>query len=342
MHGSLRTSPEVSWQQRLAMKTVAGTSFGRLPLLSCHRRSLVALLLAWTVVACDNPSPLTPSDVLSDPGLSREVLTRWSPYIGIHLTGAAQAAYLDAVSALRAAGRLKGARIEISRSLSPADPTYRAISGTGVEILGLISNEFLFSPNIEQEIDQIFAAFPEIRHFQIGNEVTTILPSSGPTITIEQYMVLFRRIYDHVQSRHPGRATLLTQSTLGSGLHGPEELESMANLGLKEVDPQHVIVAINLYSLSHTGQYSGLLGGPLRGFRLWVTESGVRNPNMHASWVREEYPRMQNLLRAERVYWYVMWGGDSGPDTDFSLIKNPRSAPDYWKSPLFKLLTGTP
>jgi hypothetical protein len=321
--------------------TVSGTAFGRLFRLPCYRRSLVALLLVWTVVACDDPSPLTPSDVLGDPTLSREVLTRWSPYIGIHLTGAAREAYVDAVLALRAAGQLKGVRVEITRSLSPADTTYRAISGTGVELLGLISNEFLFSPNIEQEIDQIFAGFPEIRHFQIGNEVTTILPSSGPTITIEEYMVLFRRIYDHVQSRHPGRATLLTQSTLGSSLHGPEELESMANLGLNELDPQHVIVAINLYDLSHAGQYSGLLGGPLRGFRLWVTESGARNPNMHAAWVREEYPRIRNLLRAERVYWYVMWGGDSGPDTDFSLIKNPRSAPNYWKSPLFKLLSGT-
>lgn len=322
------------------MIRVSGTAFGRLSRLPAYRRSLVALLLLGTVVACDNPSPLAPGDLLSNPGLANEVLSRWSPYVGIHVTGEARAAYHDAVSELLAAGRLKGARIEISRSLSSADPTYRAISGTGVEILGLISNEFLFSPHIEQEIDQIFAAFPEIRHFQIGNEVTTILPSSGPTITIEQYMVIFRRIYDHVQNRHPGRATLLTQSTLGSSLHGPEELESMVNLGLSDLDPQHVIIGINMYDLSHAGQYNGLLGGSLRGFRLWITESGIRNPDMHASWVRNEYPRMRSLLRAERVYWYVMWGGDSSPDTDFSLIRNPGNAPDYWKSPLFKLLTG--
>jgi hypothetical protein len=34
-----------------------------------------------------------------------------------------------------------------------------------------------------------------------------------------------------------------------------------------------------------------------------------------------------------------MWGGDEGPDTDFSLIKFPASHPNYWKSPLFDLLT---
>ena len=305
----------------------------------------VLVILLSAVVACGSDrtiSPISPSNVLSDPRLAGEVLAQWSPYVGIHVTGEALDAYRDAVLALKAVGRLNGVRVELGRSLSPGDPTYRAISGTGVELLGLISNEFLFSPNIKQEIDRIFGAFPEIRHFQIGNEVTTILPSTGPTITIDQYMALFRRIYDHVQSRHRGRAILLTQATLGSGLHGPTELEAMVNLGLTEFDPSHVIIAINMYDLDHAGQFLGLLGGPLRRFRLWVTETGSRDPNLHMTWVRDQYPRLRNLVRAERVYWYVMWGGDSGPDTDFSLIKNPGRFPNYWKSPLFELLMATP
>ena len=302
------------------------------------------LLLTATIGACSNDralSPIGPSDVAADPRLAGEVLAEWSPYVGIHITGEALDAYRDAVLALRAAGQLRGVRVALGPSLSPADPTYRAISDTGVEILGVVSNEFLFSPNIEQEIDRIFAAFPEIRHFQIGNEVTTILPRDGPTLTIEQYMMVFRRIYDHVQNRHRGRAVLLTQSTLGSGLHGPTELEAMVDLGLRAVDPSQVIIGINMYDLDHAGQFLGLLGGPLRQFRLWVAESGSRDPNLHMAWVRDEYPRLRNLLRAERVYWYVMWGGDAGADTDFSLIKNPGLFPDYWKSPLFQLLTGT-
>ena len=306
--------------------------------------ALVWLLLLSTGSACSSDrtlSPIAPSDVLSDPRLAGEVLSQWSPYVGIHLTGEAVDAYRDAVLALRAAGRLNGVRIELRRSLSASDPSYRAISSTGVELLGIISNEYLFSANIEQEVDRIFGAFPEIRHFQVGNEVTTILPGTGPTITIDQYMALFLRIYDHVQSRHPGRATLLTQSTLGSGLHGPRELETMVNLGLTGVDPNHVVIAINMYDLDHAGQFLGLLGGSLRRFRLWVTESGIRDPNLHMTWVRDQYPRLRNLVRAERVYWYVMWGGDSGSDTDFSLIKNPGLFPNYWKSPLFELLTAT-
>ena len=214
-------------------KNISGMAFGSVA--RVRQSIIVVWLLLSAGAACDsgrNLSPLSPSDVLSDPRLASEMLAQWSPYVGIHVTGEAQAAYRDAVSALQSAGRLRGARIEISRSLSPADPTYRTIRNTGIELLGLVSNEFLFSANIEQEIDQIFAAFPEIRHLQIGNEVTTILPASGPTITIEQYMTLFRRIYDHVQNRHPGRATLLTQSTLlpARGARSRHEVEGSSEV----------------------------------------------------------------------------------------------------------------
>ena len=205
-------------------------------------------------------------------------------------------------------------------------------------MLGLVGNEYLFEQNVEAEIDRILVAYPEIRYFQIGNETTTILPSSGPTISIEQYMQVFRRIYDHVQSRHPERAILLTQSTFGCCFYGPGELETMARLGLADMDSEKVIIAVNAYDPASADQYRGLLGGPLRKFRVWVTESGVSDPALQIAFVREKYPLLRDYLRAERVYWYTMWGGDSGSDTDFSLIKNPMNYPQYWKSPLFELL----
>ena len=303
-------------------------------------------VLFCACAACDGGqklSPIAPSEGLGfDPALAQEVGSQWSPYVGVHVTGQALEAYRDAVSTLQAAGRLRGVRVEIGRPLNPSDPIIRSISAVGVELLGLINNEYLFATDIEQEIDDIFGAFPEIRYFQVGNEVTTILPRTGPTLNIDEYMAIFQRIYDHVQNRHPGRAILLTQSLLGSGLHGPTELEAMVNLGLVRTNPNNVIIGINAYDLDNASQYLGLLGGPLRRFRVWVTESGVRDPSLHIPWVRDNYPRLRNLLRAERVYWYTMWGGDSGPDTNFSLIKNPGNYPDYWKSPLFELLTGAP
>ena len=33
-------------------------------------------------------------------------------------------------------------------------------------------------------------------------------------MSVGAFLVIFRRIYDHVQARYPGRAILLTQSTL--------------------------------------------------------------------------------------------------------------------------------
>jgi hypothetical protein len=231
--------------------------------------------------------------------------------------------------------------MEIHRN-ETVNPVIKAVGAMGLEILGLVSNDNLFEPNIEGVIDRIFGAYPEIRYFQIGNEITTILPASGPTMTIEQYAAVFRRVYDHVQSRHPGRAILLTQSALGSGLRGPTELETLTGLALAKMDPDKVIVAVNAYDPDAVSQYRGLLGGSLRAFRVWVTESGMAAPSAQAAFVRDKYPLLRLYLRAERVYWYVLWGGDSGPDVDFSLIRYPTRYPDYWKSPLFDLLARQP
>jgi hypothetical protein len=301
------------------------------------------LLVLCACTACNRDQPLSPVGPgdPADPDLARDVRLHWSPYVGIHIDGGALNAYRDAVSALRRAGQLQGVRVEITRSnQKPSDPVIKAIGALGVELLGLINNEYLFEENIEGEIDRIFAAYPEIRHFQVGNEVTTILPPTGPTLDIAGYMAIFQRVYDHVQNRYPGRAILLTQSTLGAGLYGPTELEAMVNLGLADMNPDQVIIAVNAYDPESASQYLGLLGRQLRQFRVWVTESGVSDPTLHAAFVRDKYPRLRNYLRAERVYWYTMWGGDSGSDTDFSIIKNPAGYPNYWKSPLFQLLAG--
>jgi hypothetical protein len=307
-------------------------------------RSALAALLVFTCTACGraSESPTAPGEAAQgETDLRQDVGPKWSPYVGVHATGQALQVYRDALSILQRAGRLEGARVEISKQhQNPSDPVIKAIGGLGLELLGLIGNEYLFEPDIERQIDRIFAAYPEIRYFQIGNEVTTILPPTGPTITIERYMDVFHRVYAHVQARHPGRAVLLTQATLGFGVYGPAELERMAQLGLADLDPNQVIIAVNAYDPEAAVQYRGLLGSTLRRFRVWVTESGVPDPERHVEFVRDKYPLIRNYLRAERVYWYVMWGGDSGTDADFSLVKHPASYPHYWKSPLFNLLAG--
>ncbi len=300
--------------------------------------TLVALVsIVGGLAACDRlgRAPTAPSG----PPSAEEVLPQWSPYVGVHVNGSVLPAYRDSLLALQRAGRLNGVRMEI-RPNEQGGPVIDAISRLGVEVLGLVSNEYLLDSNIEGALDHIFSAYPDIRHFQIGNEITTILPASGPQVSIEHYAALFQRAYNHVNAKYPGRAILVTQSALGSGLRGPTELETLARLALSRMDPDKVIVAINAYDPDAVSQYRGLLGGALRSFRVWVTESGVANPEGHTQFVRDKYPLLRRYLRAERVYWYVLWGGDEGVDTEFSLIKSPMAFPSYWKSPLFNLLVN--
>ena len=44
------------------------------------------------------------------------------------------------------------------------------------------------------------------------------------------------------------------------------------------MNPDKVIVAVNAYSPDAVSQFRGLLGGGLRAFRMWVTESGIATP----------------------------------------------------------------
>lgn len=306
------------------------------------------LLVAVISVGCQSSpfSPASPSLIndpatSSDSDLARNVQANWSPYILIHATSEATEAYRDSLSILKQRGNLIGTRVEITvggESLN--NPVIRMIGSLGIEMLGLIQNAYLFDENIEQRIDQIFEAYPEIHYFQIGNEITTILPKSGPTMTIEQYMNILKRIYNHVQKNHPGRAVLLTQSTLGSGDYGARELEKMTMLGLTEMSPDKIIIGLNCYTPTAANQYTGTINGLLRQYRVWITETGVNDPGQHISFALNGYPQLKNYLRPERIYWYAMWAGDSGSDTGFGLIRNPQSYPNYWKSDLLKILTG--
>jgi hypothetical protein len=145
-------------------------------------RSLIPLLAIGLLLGCESGTRLSPSpEGPIDATTALEVGRQWSPYVGVHATLYAMDAYRDALRSLQRAGHVRGVRVEILRH-EPTNPVIKAIGAMGIELLALISNEFLFEPNIEREIDRIFSAYPEVRHFQIGNEVTTILPPTGPTI----------------------------------------------------------------------------------------------------------------------------------------------------------------
>src|SRR3989344_2462097 len=123
----------------------------------------------------------------------------WSPYIGIHASGEAHEAYQTVIPLLRDRGNMIGARVGISQNETP-NQTIKMIGSLGIELVGIIDNEYLLASDIEAKIDEIYAAYPEINYFQVGNEVTN--PNIGSaTMSVVHYMVALRRVYDHTQSR---------------------------------------------------------------------------------------------------------------------------------------------
>lgn len=292
-------------------------------------------------------SPNAPS-LLSESGLlsvdTPEGQIGWSPFIVVHSDGGALDGYKKALTLLKSRDMIRGVRFGLS---GYRDTGAQIINELGIEIVGIVPNESLFDPSPETMMDRYISGYPYIRVFQIGNEVTTINQTHGlAKMTIEQYMDVFMKIYNHVQLGSLP-VTLMTQSTFGSGFYGSNELKKMVELGLKPniLSPQRVIVGINVYSDDALNEYvstrNQYLGDPNQGgYRIWVMETGSSNFTEQIAHVRSTYPRLTSALGAERIYWYVLWGSNMGPDRGYSLILNPYDPNRMTYSPLFKALAG--
>ena len=290
-------------------------------------------------------NPIMPSSSFegsegNGPTANQADLSMWSPYIVVHTPGEATMAYQKAIPELMASGALKGVRISITKG-EDKNSVNEWIASTNLDILWILDNYYLFDPNIEQVIDQAVAWYPGIRYLQIGNEITTILPRPGPQVSVEMYMDILRKIYTYVQIKYPG-IILVTQSTFGSGNHGSLELERMVELGLREMSPNRLIVGMNIYSLQTAYNYSHVINRlGLRkdgqSYRIWVTETGASDPDEHIQYVQSVYPFLSNVIRAERIYWYCLYCGESGYEAGSGLIKEI-SSPLFWTSPLYDFL----
>lgn len=299
-------------------------------------RFLVLTVAIFVLSACNNPSsfnPIAPSDASPSD-------IPWSPYIGIHPTGEASVGYREALGILKSHNRVQGIRVELFGDGSARELISMARS-FGVEVVGILNNFDVVKPNPEKTFDDYVRLYPDVKVFQIGNEITSISP--GPRPTIQQYMEALIKIGKHVGRNYPN-ITLVSQSVTasGGGFNGADELKEMVNLGLKDIfpnNPSRLVIGLNVYrsdSLSYlSSAITNHLGG---GYRIWVMESGYNSWNGQIAHVYTAYPRIRDELRAERIYWYVLWNGDNGAEKDFSLIKNPSRLP-LETSPLFKLLT---
>jgi len=297
------------------------------------RRVSLVLLSGALFAGCNSRffSPTAPSGTSGLP---------WSSFIGIHASGEAHEAYQTVIPILRDRGNMVGARVGLTAS-EGINGTIKMIGSLGIELVGIIDNEYLLDPDIEARIDEIYAAYPEITYFQVGNEVTNPNINSA-TMSVVHYMVALRRVYDHTQSRYTDKM-LITQSPRGTGDYS-RELEEMVSLGLREMSPQKLIIGINVYSDYALVGYSDKIRKYLSGYRIWVMETGNSDPSQQVQFVQNFYPQLRTSLRAERIYWYVMWAGDDdihmpGSESGFNLISNVLNPPLIY-SPLFNKLAG--
>ena len=242
--------------------------------------------------------------------------------------------YRQALAMLVDRDAIRGARIGLYANGSSA-PTVRLVTSFGVEVLGIIDDADLFEPDVEAVFNRYAAMYPQVRVFQVGNEITTSAVSPMP---IDRYLDVLERMYVHVVGHYPG-VTLVSQATFGSGTIGAGDLAAMApRLETHGFSPRRLIVGINIYTERAFTAYADELALDLTNYRIWVTETGSSDESQQMSYVETTYPRLRTSLRAERIYWYALWAGDVGGDSESSLIHAPTNPPIV-PGPLFRLLT---
>ena len=211
-----------------------------------HARAAL-LVAAATLLTWDcGGSPLAPS------ALWRTVLLAWSPYLVIQPDNGALAGYRDALTRLTNRGAISGARIGLSADGRSAGAVNLATS-FGLDILGIVDNADLFAPDVEGTFDRYRAAYPQVKTFQIGNEITT-LPATP--MTIDQYVEIFVRVYARVVSTYPD-VTLVSEAPIGSGNRGSVDLVAeAAAFTARGVSPSRVVLAMNVYTETALAAYA--------------------------------------------------------------------------------------
>ena len=259
-------------------------------------------------------------------------MPQWSPYVVLQPDDAALDGYRDALTRLTSRGAVAGLRIQLDAD-GRAAHTVALATSLRLDVLGIIDDGDLFAADVEGEFDRYRAVYPQVTTFQVGNEVTT---SPVRPLTIDRYLDVFLRMYAYAASRYPD-VTLVTQAAFGAGQIGSDDLavtirrfDSLGSL-------PRVVLALNVYTSRALLAYTATLHDVPPHYRIWVTETGVGDPDAAASYVAQAYPLLE-ALPAERVYWYALWAGDKGRDSGFSLIGNPITLPISTR-PLFQLLT---
>ena len=263
----------------------------------------------------------------------------WAPCVVVHNPGGPPfTTQMTAVRKLQQTGKMQWIRMDTH--LDGAGVEYHAEARRmGLKIFSIVSLKDLEAAGWESAFDRLYARYPS-DIWEIANEISNADASVNPfTVTPANYMSKLSGLYNYVKSQYPG-VILASAPTFGTGTSGAAELEEFFRLGLLDMD---VVVSLNVYSNPALSAYATVLdryASRLAGKRLWVTETGSSNPENHLDWVREFYPRLNNVVHPDMICWYAMWGGDgTSVDNGFGLLDRVESG-DLVERPLFRALAG--
>lgn len=265
----------------------------------------------------------------------------WAPCVVVHNPGGTPfTTQMNAVSRLQQTGKMQWIRMDVR--LDGGSVAYHAEARRmGLKIFSIVALKDLEAVGWETAFDRLYAQYPS-DIWGIAGEISNGDPSVNPfTVTPAYYVAKLSSLSNYVRSQYPG-VVLASAPTFGTGTSGATELAEFFRLGLLDLN---VVVSLNVYSNPALSAYATVLdryAPRLAGKRIWVTETGSSNPENHLDWVREFYPRLNNVVHPEMICWYAMWGGDgTSGDNGFGLLDRVESG-DLVERPLFRALAGGP
>jgi hypothetical protein len=197
-----------------------------------------------------------------------------------------------------------------------AIPYVRAARALGINVLGLMADFSGFDlvqalvrrPAREQvvgayvgifdtEVAPASPAIPAPGRFalQILNEPTHAL-GIAPDSYVRDFL---SPTYSSFKAR-AGELTLVAAAEVGTP-EGYLRTRAMLEIGLERVCDG---VAYHVYDPKVIPLFAGIAEKPV-----WVTESGIRGPENHLSWVTEVFPRIRTIGNVEQVFYFDLYDG---------------------------------
>lgn len=311
--------------------------------------ALAASALLSFTLACDRLFTVTGPSPITNSGFS--TLPAWSPCVVVHVPGRegdpAMENQMAAVAKLQQAGRMTWIRLgssnpkDYGNGLFEGRDYFIRAKSMGLKVFGIIHLHDLETYGWENAFDSIYRQYPA-DIWEIAGEISNGDPSVNPlgTTTPEIFMPKFRRLYEHVRRNYQGVA-LTSPATFGSGSDGAAELERFIELGMLDMD---IIIAVNVYTEHALSRYASSFakyGSQLAHKRIWVTETGISDPDRQIEWVEYFYPKLVQTFNPEMICYYALWVGDNpGDHNPFGMITNVENGQQLVERPLFKALTG--